>query len=51
MGQVMVRPLAKIYWLLVEEDMLRDVESWLSGWLLLRTVSDLMMAPKPSWVL
>ena len=32
MGQVMVRPLAKQYWLLKEEDMLREVvESWLSG--------------------
>ena len=27
------------------------VESWLSGWLLLRAVSDPMMAPKPCWVL
>ena len=29
----------------------RMVESWLSGWLLLRVVSDLMMAPKLTWVL
>ena len=29
----------------------REVESWLSGWLLLRAVSDSMMAPKPRWVL
>ena len=32
MGQVMVRPLAEMYWLLEDKDMLRGVvESWLSG--------------------
>ena len=29
----------------------REVESCLSGWLLLRAVSDSMMTPKPHWVL
>ena len=29
----------------------KSVESWLSGWLLLRAVSDSMMTPKPRWVL
>ena len=52
MGQVMVKPLAKMYWLLEDKDMLRRVvDSWLSGWLLLRAVSDSMMAPKLHWVL
>ena len=51
MGQVMVRPLAETYWLLQDEDMLREEKSWLSGRLLLRAVSDSMMAPKLDWVL
>ena len=29
----------------------KRTESWLSSWLLLRVVSDSMMAPKPRWVL
>ena len=48
----MVRSLAEQYWLLDGEDMSREeVESWLSGGLLLRAVSDLMMALKLHWVL